>query len=57
MLEVNRAEDCPAASGVPRAGLRIGCHLSASGGYLAMAQTAVSIGANVFQDCAMLRSF
>ena len=29
--------------------LRVGCHLSASGGYLAMAQTAVSIGANVFQ--------
>ena len=29
--------------------MRIGCHLSASGGYLAMAQTAVSIGANVFQ--------
>ena len=27
----------------------VGCHLSASGGYLAMAQTAVSIGANVFQ--------
>ena len=27
----------------------IGCHLSSSGGYLAMAQTAVSIGANVFQ--------
>ena len=29
--------------------MRIGCHLSSSGGYLAMAQTAVSIGANVFQ--------
>ena len=29
--------------------LKIGCHLSSSGGYLAMAQTAVSIGANVFQ--------
>ena len=29
--------------------MKIGCHLSASGGYLAMAQTAVSIGANVFQ--------
>ena len=27
----------------------IGCHLSSSGGYLAMAQTATSIGANVFQ--------
>ncbi len=27
----------------------VGCHLSSSGGYLAMAQTAVSIGANVFQ--------
>lgn len=29
--------------------MKIGCHLSSSGGYLAMAQTAVSIGANVFQ--------
>jgi deoxyribonuclease-4 len=29
--------------------LKIGCHLSSSGGYLAMAQTALSIGANVFQ--------
>lgn len=29
--------------------LKIGCHLSSSGGYLAMGQTAVSIGANVFQ--------
>lgn len=29
--------------------VKIGCHLSSSGGYLAMAQTAVSIGANVFQ--------
>ena len=29
--------------------LKIGCHLSASGGYLAMGKTAVSIGANVFQ--------
>ena len=29
--------------------MKIGCHLSASGGYLAMAQTAGSIGANVFQ--------
>ena len=29
--------------------MKIGCHLSASGGYLAMAQTAESIGANVFQ--------
>ncbi len=29
--------------------MKIGCHLSASGGYLAMGQTAVSIGANVFQ--------
>ena len=47
--EVKRAENCPAEAGVPCAGLRIGCHLSASGGYLAMAQTAVSIGANVFQ--------
>ena len=30
-------------------GMKIGCHLSSSGGYLAMAQTAESIGANVFQ--------
>ena len=29
--------------------MKIGCHLSSSGGYLAMAQTAVSIGANVVQ--------
>ena len=29
--------------------MHIGCHLSSSGGYLAMAQTAVSIGADVFQ--------
>lgn len=29
--------------------VKIGCHLSSSGGYLAMGQTAVSIGANVFQ--------
>ena len=29
--------------------MKVGCHLSASGGYLAMGQTAVSIGANVFQ--------
>ena len=29
--------------------MKVGCHLSSSGGYLAMAQTAVSIGANVFQ--------
>ena len=28
---------------------KIGCHLSSSGGYMAMAQTAASIGANVFQ--------
>jgi len=28
---------------------KIGCHLSAVGGYLAMGQTAVSIGADVFQ--------
>ena len=28
---------------------KIGCHLSSAGGYLAMAQTAASIGANVFQ--------
>lgn len=28
---------------------RIGCHLSSAGGYMAMAQTAESIGANVFQ--------
>ncbi len=28
---------------------KIGCHLSSAGGYVAMAQTAVSIGANVFQ--------
>lgn len=30
-------------------GLRIGCHLSSSKGFLAMAQTAESIGANTFQ--------
>ena len=29
--------------------MKIGCHLSSSGGYLAMGQTARSIGANVFQ--------
>ena len=29
--------------------LKIGCHLSTSGGYLAMGKAAVSIGANVFQ--------
>ena len=29
--------------------MKIGCHLSSAGGYLAMAQTAESIGANVFQ--------
>ena len=29
--------------------MKIGCHLSSSGGYLAMAQTAESIGASVFQ--------
>lgn len=29
--------------------MKIGCHLSSSGGYLAMGQTAQSIGANVFQ--------
>ncbi len=29
--------------------LKIGCHLSSSKGYLAMAQTALSIGANTFQ--------
>ena len=29
--------------------MKIGCHLSSSGGYLAMGQTAVSIGADVFQ--------
>lgn len=29
--------------------MKIGCHLSSGGGYLAMAQTAESIGANVFQ--------
>lgn len=28
---------------------KIGCHLSNAGGYMAMGQTAVSIGANVFQ--------
>ena len=28
---------------------KIGCHLSSAGGYMAMGQTAVSIGANVFQ--------
>lgn len=30
-------------------GLTVGCHLSASKGYLAMAQTAISIDANTFQ--------
>ena len=30
-------------------GFKIGCHLSSAGGYIAMGQTAVSIGANVFQ--------
>ncbi len=30
-------------------GFKIGCHLSSAGGYMAMGQTAVSIGANVFQ--------
>ena len=29
--------------------LKIGCHLSSSGGYTAMGKTALSIGANVFQ--------
>ena len=29
--------------------LNIGCHLSASKGYLNMGQTALSIGANTFQ--------
>ena len=29
--------------------MKRGCHLSSSGGYMAMGQTAVSIGANVFQ--------
>ena len=29
--------------------LSIGCHLSASGGFLSMGQTALSIGANTFQ--------
>ena len=29
--------------------MKIGCHLSSAGGYLAMAQTAEPIGANVFQ--------
>ena len=29
--------------------MKFGCHLSSAGGYLAMAQTAESIGANVFQ--------
>ena len=29
--------------------MKIGCHLSSSGGYMAMAQTAESIGASVFQ--------
>ena len=29
--------------------MKIGCHLSSAGGYLAMGQTAVSIGANGFQ--------
>ena len=28
---------------------RIGCHLSSSGGFLAMGKEAVSIGANTFQ--------
>ena len=45
--DVKRAENPALRADAPR--LRIGCHLSASGGYLAMAQTAVSIGANVFQ--------
>ena len=29
--------------------MKVGCHLSSAGGYLAMAQPAESIGANVFQ--------
>ena len=29
--------------------LKIGCHLSSSGGFLAMGKTAVDIGANTFQ--------
>ena len=29
--------------------LTIGCHLSATGGYLKMGKTALSIGANTFQ--------
>ena len=29
--------------------MKIGCHLSASKGFLAMGKTAVSIGANTFQ--------
>ncbi|MDR1299049.1 MAG: endonuclease IV, partial [Oscillospiraceae bacterium] len=29
--------------------LKIGCHLSSSGGFLAMGRAAESIGANVFQ--------
>lgn len=34
---------------VGRTLFKIGCHLSSAGGYLAMGQTAESIGANVFQ--------
>lgn len=30
-------------------GFKIGCHVSSAGGYMAMGQTAVAIGANVFQ--------
>ena len=40
---------CPGVSLCYNTRMKIGCHLSSSGGYLAMAQTAESIGANVFQ--------
>ena len=40
---------CPGVSLCYNTHMKIGCHLSSSGGYLAMAQTAESIGANVFQ--------
>ena len=38
-----------AAEAAGGAEMKVGCHLSSSGGYMAMGQTAVSIGANVFQ--------
>ena len=34
--------------------LNIGCHLSASKGYLNMGQTALSIGANTFQYLSLI---